>query len=322
MNTPKEAELGRGRHARSPAAIPGRGWRDIGWRLFNRIMEDRAMLVAGGVTFYLLLALFPALLAFVSLFGLFADPTRIPEQIGFLREVLPAEGYTLVRDQLTELAAQQTGALGFGLALSLAVALWTANNGVKAIFEAMNIAYSERESRSLVRLNLIAFVFTLGGLVAATLLFIAIGVVPAVLAFLDIGEGAARLLRLLRWLVLLPIIALVVSLFYRYGPSRAPARWRWITTGSALATLVWLIASIAFSFYLDGFAHYNVTYGSLGALIGFLLWMWLSSLIVIVGAELNAEMELQTAEDTTQHPESPLGSRGAVVADSLGDKVD
>jgi membrane protein len=183
-------ELERGRAAARPSGIPARGWRDILWRVYGKIFSDRAMLVAGGVTFYLLLALFPALAAFVSLFGLFADPETITAQAGLLNDVLPDSGAAIVTDQLTELAGQETGALGFGLAVSLALALWTANNGTKAIFEALNIAYDEQEKRSLLRLHLVSFSFTLGGMLLAALLLATIGLVPAVLAFVDLGSAA------------------------------------------------------------------------------------------------------------------------------------
>jgi membrane protein len=320
--TISEDDRARGRTASRPGGIPGRGWRDILWRVWAKIFSDRAMLVAGGVTFYLLLALFPALAAFVSLFGLFADPATITEQADMLNDVLPDSGAAIVIDQLTELAGQETSALGFGLAVSLALALWTANNGVKAIFEALNIAYEEQERRSLLRLHLVSFSFTLGGMVLTALLLAAIGLVPAVLALAELDRGTETILRVLRWLLILPIVAAVLALFYRFGPSRRPARWRWVTWGSALAAAVWLATSIGFSWYLENFANYNATYGSLGALVGLMLWMWLSSLILIVGAELNAEMEHQTRCDTTEPPERPMGERGAFVADTLGRAVE
>jgi membrane protein len=320
---PHEADArARGRQATRPGHIPMRGWRDILWRVWDKIFADRAMLVAGGVTFYLLLALFPALAAFVSLFGLFADPATVAESAGVLRDVLPDAGAAIVTDQLAQLASQRTEALGFGLAVSVAAALWTANSGVKAIFEAMNVAYNEPERRSLLRLHLVSFSFTLGGLLVAALLVIAIGVVPAVLAVSELGPGAELALRLARWLVILPLVAVVFALLYRFGPSRRPARWRWVSWGSALAAGVWLVASIGFSWYLENVANYNATYGSLGALVGLMLWIWLSSFILVVGAELNAETERQTCRDTTDPPERAMGSRGAYAADTLGKAAD
>lgn len=309
---------GRGRLADRPRNIPARGWKDILVRLYWKFWEDRAMLVAGGVTFYLLLALFPALAAFVSLFGLIADPASILDSAAALDDVLPDAATEIITRELTQLAGKDPATLGFGLILSLVVALWTANNGVKAIFEALNIAYNEQEKRTLLRLHLVSFAFTIGGFVLATVLVFAVALVPVILAFVDLGPLADAAVRATRWALLLPIFAAMIALLYRYGPSREPASWRWLSWGSAMATTVWVVASLGFSFYLQNFADYQATYGSLGALVGFLLWIWLSVLILVVGAELNAEMELQTRRDTTEPPEAAMGKRGAFVADTLG----
>ena len=312
------ADPARGRQAQRPSHIPAKGWRDIFHRLYWKFWEDRAMLVAGGVTFYLLLALFPALAAFVSVFGLVADPASLAEGTAVLDGVLPDDAAAILREELTQLAAKDTGALTFGLVLSLAFALWTANNGVKAIFEALNIAYNEQEKRSLLWLHVVSFGFTFGGMALAAILVGAVALVPAVLALVDLGPLASAVVRIVRWALLLPVIATVIALLYRYGPSREPASWTWLSWGSAVATVVWLLASIGYSFYLQNFADYQATYGSLGALVGFLLWIWLSMLILVVGAELNAEMEHQTRCDTTRPPARKMGERGAFVADTLG----
>jgi membrane protein len=312
----------RGREAATPTEIPAHGWRDILVRLYARFFEDRAMLVAGGVTFYLLLALFPALAVFVSLFGLVADPAAISRQTETIEELLPDAAAEIIIRELMDLAGQDQATLGIGLVVSVLVALWTANNGMKAFFEALNIAYSEQEKRNFVRLHVTTFAFTLGGMLLAVLLVAMVGIVPAVLAFVDLGPATDLAVRVLRWALLLPMIMAVIALLYRYGPSREPAKWRWVTWGSAVATVVWLCASIGYSAYLQSFADYQATYGSLGALIGLLLWVWLSVLILIVGAELNAEMELQTRRDTTTPPERAMGARGAFVADTVGPGAD
>ncbi len=312
----------RGRDAATPSAIPRRGWRDILWRIWRSISEDRVMLIAAGVTFYLLLALFPALASFVSLYGFFADPAAISEQIAFLEGVLPSGALDIVRSQLTSLAAQPSGTLSLGFLASFAVAFWSANNGIKSIFEALNIAYGEGEKRSFVKLNLVAFAFTLGAMIVASVMLISVGLVPALLALINLGQINELLIRLLRWPVLLLLVATGVAILYRYGPSRVRAKWRWITWGSALATIVWVTSSIAFSIYLQRFADFNATYGSLGAVIGFLFWTWISVIILLVGAELNAEIEHQTARDSTTGPDKPMGERGARVADSLGEAIE
>jgi membrane protein len=314
-------EAGRGREADWPSEIPARGWKDVLWRVYQQVLDDRVTLVAAGAAFYLMLAIFPALGAFVSIYGFVADPTSIAGQIEFLQGVLPSGGLDLIYSQLESLASQDPSALSIGLVLTLAVSLWSANNGVKTLFEALNIAYEEEEKRSFIKLNLVAFAFTLGFMFALIVMIAAIGIVPAILAFVNLGGFSQVLIAVGRWILVLGMMIFGISLLYRFGPSRERAKWRWINWGSILATLVWLVASIGFSYYLQNFADYNATYGSLGAVIGFMLWIWLSAVILIVGAELNAEMEHQTARDSTTGAERPMGERGAVVADTLGERM-
>lgn len=312
----------RGRNAERPREIPAKGLKDVFWRVFAAVQEDRVMLVAGGVTFYLLLAIFPAMTALVSLYGFFADPASITDRLSFLNEFMPPEGLSIFFDQLRTLAGETRSALSFGLIFGLAIALWSANNGVKALFEAMNIAYGEEEKRSFIRLNLVSFAFTLGGLIGLIILVIGLGVIPAVIALVNLGGLAETVLTVLRWPVLLVVIACGITLLYRYGPSREQARLRWVTWGATLAAILWLVGSLGVSYYLSNIADYNATYGTLGALIGFLFWTWISAIIVILGAEVNAELEHQTARDSTTGPERPMGERGAYMADTLGETAD
>ncbi|WP_145102983.1 YihY/virulence factor BrkB family protein [Cereibacter sediminicola] len=312
----------RGREARRPRDIPAKGWKDIALRVWRSIDEDRVMLVAAGVTFYLLLALFPTLAAFVSLYGLFADPAVIADQVESLRGVLPAEGIELLTAQLRTLAGGQSSSLTVGFAISFLIAFWSANSGMKALIEAMNIAHDEREKRSFIKLTLLSFALTLGAMVLSILMITAVAVVPAVLAIFDLGPGAAVLVWLVRWPLLLLVVAGAMAALYRWAPSRKAPEWRWVTWGSGIATVVWLVASIAFTIYLENFANYSATYGSLGALVGLLLWVWIAVMILIIGAEINSEMEHQTARDTTVGPNRPMGQRGAVMADTLGERSD
>lgn len=313
---------GRGRRAEAPHQIPWRGWNDIGWRLWSGINEDRILLVAAGATFYLLLALFPALAAFVSLYGFVADPRTIADHIAFLGGVLPSGGFDIIRDQLRSLVNQDREALSFGFVSGLIIALWSANSGIKSLFEGLNIAYGEGEKRGFIRLNLISLAFTIGAMVIGIGLIVSVGVIPAMLAVLRLGRWTEFLISLLRWPVLLLLVAAGLILIYRYGPSREDAKWRWLTWGAALSTLVWIAASVGFSFYLQNFADYNATYGTLGAVIGFMIWTWISVIIVLVGAELNAEIEHQTAVDSTTGEAMPMGDRGAAMADTVGRKAD
>lgn len=276
------------------------------------------MLVAGGATFYLLLALFPALTAFVSAYGLFSDPAAVTQHIALLSALVPAEGLDIIRQRLESLVTKGSNELGVGVVIGLLVAFWSANNGVKALFEALNIAYGETEKRSFIQLNIVAFAFTLGAMFAAAALIIAVGIVPVALALLRLEGLSETLIGALRWPILVVLIGTGITLLYRYGPNRKKAKWRWVTWGSAFATLVWVTTSAGFSFYLQRFADYEATYGSLGAIIGFLMWTWVSVIILILGAKLNAEMEHQTAEDSTSGVSQPMGRRGAVMADTLG----
>ncbi len=308
----------RGRQADRPREIPAKGLKDVFWRVFAAVQEDRVMLVAAGVTFYLLLSIFPAMTALVSLYGFFADPTSITDRLSFLNEIMPPEGLSIFFDQLRSLAGEKRSALSFGLIFGLAIALWSANNGVKALFEAMNIAYGEDEKRSFLRLNLVSFAFTLGGLIGLIILVVGLGIIPAIIAVVNLGGVTEMVLRVLRWPVLLVVIAFGITLLYRFGPSRERARLRWVTWGAVMAALLWVIGSLGVSYYLSNIADYNATYGTLGALIGFLFWTWISAIIVILGAEVNAELEHQTARDSTTGPERPMGERGAYMADTLG----
>jgi len=312
----------RGREAIVPEQIPSRGLKDVFWRVVHEISDDRVTLIAAGVTFYILLALFPALAALVSFYGFFAEPAHIAEQLGKLSYLLPPGAFEMISDQLTALAERRTSSLSLTFIIGLAIALWSSHSGTMALFDAMNIAYEEREKRGIVRLNLIALVFTVCGIGGAIVLIGLVAVLPLVLTFLWLDAWSETLALVLRWPVLLVVVVTAISAIYRFGPSREPARLRWITWGAAFSTTAWLTMSMGFSLYLTNFADYNITYGALGALIGFLIWTWLSVAILIMGAELNAELEHQTTVDTTTGRPEPMGSRGAYVADTIGEAAE
>ncbi|WP_245308912.1 YihY/virulence factor BrkB family protein [Aurantimonas sp. 22II-16-19i] len=317
----RAGEPGRGRDASHPTAIPWKGWKDIAARLYVSFFEDRVMLIAAGATFYLLLALFPAFAVFVSFYGFVSDPLSISEHIAFIGQFLPQAGTQLLEAQLDTLTSQNTTSLSFGFFTSLLFALWSANNGIKTLFEAMNVAYGENEKRSFITLNLVALGYTLGAIFIGIVLIAAVGIVPAMMAIFGLRGFSETVIAALRWPVVFVLIVAAIAIIYRYGPSRSRARWRWVTFGAVLTASVWLIASIGFSWYLQNFANYNAMYGSLGAVVGFMMWVWISSLIFIVGAEINAEMEHQTAVDTTDPPAKPIGRRGARVADTVGRRI-
>lgn len=314
-------EADRGREATSPREIPAKGWRDILLRIWREIQEDRLTLVAAGVTFYLLLAIFPAMAAIVSVYGLVTDPAVLRDHLAVLDSIAPAGGLQVIREQLDQLIAQDEGNLSLALIVSLALMLWSTNAGMKAMFQAMNVAYGEREKRSFVGLTLLTLGFTVAAMVLSVVFVIVVGAVPLLLDLLRLPTDIAWLIDLVRWPILLVVLMLCLTVLYRFGPSRRRAQRHWLSWGSAVTAVIWLLVSLGFSWYLANFSSYDRTYGSLGAVIGFLMWIWLSVLVVLVGAELNAEIEHQTAVDSTVGPDRPMGERGAKMADTLGEPL-
>nr|USU33607.1 YihY/virulence factor BrkB family protein [Methylobacterium sp. OTU13CASTA1] len=311
------AEPERGRGASKPSEIPAKGWKDIALRVFHDISENAIVSVAAGVTFYVLLAIFPAVAALVSCYGLVADVATINDHLQNLQGIVPSGALDIVGDQVKRIAEKGDTTLGITFFTGIALSLWSANGGMKAVFAALNVVYEERETRNFVWLNLRSLAFTAGALLFVVLALVGIVVVPAVIGIVGLSTEAWYI-ALLRWPVLLLAVLGGLALLYRYGPSRDAPRWRWVTWGSALAGVAWLVTSLGFSWYVANFGKYNETYGSLGAAIGFMTWIWISTTIVLVGAEINAEMEHQTEVDTTVGAERPLGTRDARMADTVG----
>jgi len=307
---------GAGRDAAKPSEIPAGGWWSIAKRVAGKISSDRLLTEAAGITFYALLALFPALAAMVSLYGLFADPATISDNLNAASGVVPGGGMQIITDQVHSLAANSGKALGFAAVLGIATSLWSANQGTKALFDALNVVYAETEKRGFLLRTAVTLAFTLGGIVFVLLAMGAVVAVPVALNFIGLGAVADLLLRFLRWPLLLVALAALLACIYRFGPSRERARWQWVSWGGGFAAVAWVAGSVAFSWYVSHFGSYDKTYGSLGAAVGFMTWIWLSATIVLIGAEVNAETEAQTARDTTTGPEQALGRRGASKADA------
>ena len=308
----------RGRRAERPSHIPRPGWRDILLRTWNEISDDHVSLIAAGVGFYGLLALFPAIAALISIWGLLFDPQQIEQQIETMSGFLPADAATIVRDQARTIAAG-SGGLSVAAAGGILLALYSAAKGMKALMEGLNIIYDEQEERGFIKLNLVALGLTLMMILAMLAALGAIIIVPVLLGAVGLGPVAETLVSLLRWPLLFAVALIILAIIYRYGPSRAQPRWRWVSWGAAVATVFWLLGSIAFSIYVQSFGSYNETYGSIGAVIILLMWFWLSAFSVLLGAELNAEMEHQTERDSTSGEPRPRGRRDAYVADHVGE---
>ena len=263
-------------------------------RVWGEIGKDNMSIIAAGCAFYALLALFPAITALVAIYGLVADPAIIEQQISTLGAVMPKEAVDLLNVQAHAVAATGPTKLSWGAALALLLALYGATSGVKTLFEALNVAYEEDETRSFLRLNLTAFGFTVVAVIGVAVMIAVIVGLPVVLDYLPLGPLGEWLVRIGSWILLFALVLLGLALLYRFGPSRAPASWRWVTPGSLLATTLWLAASMAFSLYVGKFAAYNQTYGTLGGVVVLLMWLYISAFVILLGAELNAEAELQT----------------------------
>jgi membrane protein len=314
----RAAESGRGRDAGSPLQIPLSGWTDIGWRVVAGIGNDRLLAVAAGVVFYGLLALFPAVTALVSSYALFSEAATIAGHLKALAALMPPGGFGIVEEQITRIAQGSSGGLSSAFIIGFLIALWSANAGMKAMIDALNVIYGETEKRSFIRLNLLSLVLTLAGLIFLLLAISAVIVLPLVFSWFGIAGWTEWAFAWLRWPAIMIVIVLGLAVLYRFGPSRESAQWRWLSVGAVVAMLLWIAGSALFSWYLSSFADFNATYGSLGAVIGLMMWLWLTSIAILLGAEINAEIEHQTAHDTTTGSPKPLGSRGAVMADTVG----
>jgi membrane protein len=309
----------RGRRAAAPWQIPLKGWKDILIRTYQQINEHRLLAVAAGVVFYGLLALFPAITALVSSYALFAKASTINDHLSLISGILPAGAFDIVKDQVARVLAKGDVKLGTAFATSFLLAVWSANGGMKAIIDALNVAYDEKEKRGFLKLNAISLAFTFAGLVGVLIAIGCVVALPIVLSMVGLGSISDALLRIGRWPALVILLLTGLAVLYRYGPSRRSPQWSWLSVGSVFAAVTWLAGSALLSFYLANYANYDATYGSLGAAIGLMMWMWMSTIVVLFGAELNAEIEHQTVVDSTGDGDKPLGERGAKVADTVGE---
>lgn len=310
-----------GRHAEHPAGIPARGWRDILLRIKDQMDNNHLSITAAGISYFALLAIFPGLAALVSLYGLFSDPMMVQRQLAAVKTIIPFEAYAIIENQLHKIASQPQSSLSIGFIGGLLLTLFSANRGVMTMIEAMNIVYEERETRGVIKLNLLSLFYTFVMILTIVISITIIVIAPAVLAFLPVPGMVEVLVKYLPWPFLAAMIVLLLNFTYSYFPNRRRAKWQWITYGSAVATLVWIVASLLFSFYVSNFGDYNKTYGSVGAVVVLMIWFYISAFIVLLGGTLNAEMEHQTAVDSTRgRPSKPRGRRGASMADDVGEK--
>jgi membrane protein len=307
-----------GREAERPSEIPPRGWFAVLKRVKAEVKEDNVPLLAAGVAFYAMLAIFPAIIAVVTVYGMVADPNQVESQVSEFAKSLPAGADQLLTEQLQNVVSAGRQSLSIGLVVSLAAVLWTASGGVQGLVKGLNIVYDEKETRGFLKLRGLSLLLTLGAILVAVIALALIAVFPAVIDNLGLGRAGELAASIARWVVLALLVLAALAVVYRFAPDRANPRWRWVSWGAVVALVLWLLGSIGFSWYVDNFGKYNQTYGALAAVIILLLWLFLSAFAVLLGAEFDAEIERQTARDTTTGPERPLGERGAEVADTLG----
>ncbi|MBV9757489.1 MAG: YihY/virulence factor BrkB family protein [Alphaproteobacteria bacterium] len=307
----------KGRWADRPWEMPWRGWRAVLVRTFKEVSSDRIGLVAAGCAFWATLSLFPAISTLITIYGLLFNPADVESQLAVLSRLLPPAAFSLIAKRVHELVSQPAHTLTIGLFVSIAITLWSSATGTKSILSALNMAYEEEERRSFLVFQAEALLLTIAAILAAVLALAIMVGLPAIFTFMGASKHLKSLIATAGWVVLVGFVIISLALLYRFGPSRRPAKWHWITPGSVTATILWLAASALFSIYVGRFASYNATYGPIGTVAGVMMWFWVSVYAVLLGAELNAELELQTARDTTPGPPKPMGRRGAFVADHV-----
>lgn len=306
-----------GADADKPTDIPKRGWLQITKRAWAESKKDQVPLLAAGVAFYSFLAIFPAIIGAVLVYGLVADPGQVVSQVENFARALPADAQSLLTEQLQSLAGGQQQALGIGLAIALLAALWSASGGMAGLLKALSVCYDEEESRGFVKLRGLSLALTFGAILFFVVAIGLVAVLPAIFDAVGLGTIGRLAAEVLRWGGLFAAVMAALALIYRYGPDRDAPKLRWTSTGAVVATVLWLLGSLGFSLYVDNFGSYAKTYGALAGVVVLLLWLFLTSFVVLLGAEINAEAEQQTARDTTTGPEQPMGQRNAVKADTL-----
>ena len=318
MENGNSKNASRGRRAEKPSQLSWRAWKDIGYRVWDEQSKDNLGIVAAGAAFYAFLAVFPAIASAVSIYGLVLDPNQISQQLNAVSGILPQSSTQILHDQLTRLVQQSGGRLSFGLAIGILVTLWSSNKGTKALIQSLNIVYDEQEGRSFLKLNLWSLLLTVCGIFMTLIALSFLVAIPSAVGRLGLPGFIEGLLVYARWPLLAIFVMTVLALVYRYAPDRDQPRWRWVSWGSVIVTILWILGSVLFSYYVANFGNYNKIYGSMGAVIIMMIWFSFSSYLVLLGGEINAEMEHQTEKDTTKGPQRKMGQRDAHVADTVG----
>ncbi len=308
----------RGRHAETPGEIPAKGWKDTLVRVKKEISDDRVSMLAASMSYYALLAAVPALTSLVLLYAWFSNPADISRHMSEIARFMPQEAHDIISGQLTALSSKAPTTLGLSAIGTLLFSLWSASKGSTSVIEAMNIIYGEKECRGFIKRTAMALGFTLLGTVLSLVAIVVVVAMPAITGIFNFGPFFETLGNVAGWAILLFLFSFYLSCVYRFGPCRQNAKWNWVSRGSIIASVLWALTSALFSWYASNFGNFNKTYGSLGAVVVLMTWFWISSFIILIGGEINSELEHQTKKDTTTgHPE-PMGSRGAKMADTVG----
>ncbi len=315
MNQSEKIRKYRGEDAKWPHQIPLAGWIDIGKRSFHEMKADNVQIVAAGVAFYFFLSIFPTIIAAISVYSLVLEPDQIREQISKLSLILPEQSFQMIKNFLEPLIEKSKKEIGWGLAISVLVSIWSANKGTSALFEGVNIAYDEIDTRGIIKKNLLTLLFTLGGVVIGLISLLIVIFFPLLIKNIGLAPQIEHVLTWFRWVLLGVILVLTLSMVYKFAPNRRSPKLRWVIWGAFLGTLLWLAGSMLFSWYVSNFGSYDDLYGSFAAVAILMLWLFLTAFIVLMGAEINSEMEHQTQHDTTVGQERPMGERRAHHAD-------
>ena len=308
----------RGRHAEAPGEIPKCGWKDISWRVIRAARRDRITMLAAGVAFYALLALFPTIAAVISLWGLLFDPYEAGQQLYEISRFMPPDAAQLIDQQAQQVVESAKSGSFLGALAGLLIAMYIASKGVGVLVIGLNVVYGESEQRKLLYRTILLTALTFG-LIFMTLVSLGfIAIVPVLVDIFAITSPLDQVLQWLRWPALLLLMSVLIALLYRYAPYRRSAQWSWLSYGTLLATVMWLLSSGGLSLYVRYFSSFSELYGSLGAVVALMIWFWLSAFVVLLGAEVNCEMERQTYNDTTIGETRPLGEREAFAADTIG----
>lgn len=317
MGKTEQGSSGKGHRADKPSEIPAKGWKEIGYRVVSQLKTDHVQIVSAGVGFYFFMAIFPTIVAALSIYGLLMDPAQIQDHVNGLTGILPGEASGMIESIMEPIVSKPSQTLGWGLVFSLLLSIWSANQGTKALFEGINIAYNEEDNRSFFKKTGMTFLFTFAGIILGLLCILIVILFPAITDFIHLGSTVETVLGWTRWIILALIIVFALGLVYKKAPDRDNPEIKWVSWGSVIATVLWILGSLLFSWYVKNFGSYDDMYGSFASVIVMLLWLFLTSFIILLGAEINSEMEHQTAKDTTVGPDEPIGERGGYHADHV-----